>query len=131
MIALGEAFQFERSEEGLLVGGWFRCIQASRMKLCASRAFWSAAYPSQGHEMLFDAHTHQAQLALEILGEHMQAHLGAHPVERSGEELGGAHPRLQRVERVLDRLTADSNHLGRLIEATLHCLEHCLMPPCG
>lgn len=27
------------------------------MKLCASRAFWLAAYPSQGHEMLFDAHT--------------------------------------------------------------------------
>jgi hypothetical protein len=27
------------------------------MKLCASRAFWLVAYPSQGHEMLFDAHT--------------------------------------------------------------------------
>jgi hypothetical protein len=26
------------------------------MKLCASRAFWLVAYPSQGHEMLFDAH---------------------------------------------------------------------------
>ncbi len=27
------------------------------MKLRASRAFWLVAYPSQGHEMLFDAHT--------------------------------------------------------------------------
>jgi len=27
------------------------------MKLCASRGFWLVAYPSQGHEMLFDAHT--------------------------------------------------------------------------
>ena len=27
------------------------------MKLCASRAFWLVAYPSQSHEMLFDAHT--------------------------------------------------------------------------
>jgi transposase len=27
------------------------------MKRCASRAFWLVAYPSQGHEMLFDAHT--------------------------------------------------------------------------
>ncbi len=27
------------------------------MKLCASRAFLLVAYPSQGHEMLFDAHT--------------------------------------------------------------------------
>ena len=27
------------------------------MKLCASRAFWLVAYPSQGHEMLFDTRT--------------------------------------------------------------------------
>lgn len=27
------------------------------MKLCASRVFWLVAHPSQGHEMLFDAHT--------------------------------------------------------------------------
>ena len=27
------------------------------MKLCASRAFWLVAYPTQSHEMLFDAHT--------------------------------------------------------------------------
>lgn len=29
------------------------------MKLCASRAFWLVAYPSKGHEMLFDAHTYR------------------------------------------------------------------------
>jgi hypothetical protein len=32
-------------------------MQVSHLKLCASRAFWLVAYPSQGHEMLFDAHT--------------------------------------------------------------------------
>jgi hypothetical protein len=32
-------------------------MQVSHLKLCASRAFWMVAYPSQGHEMLFDAHT--------------------------------------------------------------------------
>jgi hypothetical protein len=32
-------------------------MQVSHIKLCASRAFWLVAYPSQGHEMLFDAHT--------------------------------------------------------------------------
>ncbi len=55
--ALGEAFQFDWSEESLLIGGLFRRIQVSHMKLCASLAFWLVAYPSQGHEMLFDAHT--------------------------------------------------------------------------
>jgi transposase len=54
---LGEAFQFDWSEEGLVIGGIYRKLQVSHMKLCASRAFWLVAYPSQGHEMLFDAHT--------------------------------------------------------------------------
>lgn len=31
-------------------------MQVSHLKLCASRAFWLVAYPSQGHEMVFDAH---------------------------------------------------------------------------
>ncbi|MFO1332627.1 MAG: IS21 family transposase [Rubrivivax sp.] len=54
---LGEAFQFDWSEEGLVIAGVYRRLQLAHMKLCASRAFWLAAYPSQGHEMLFDAHT--------------------------------------------------------------------------
>ena len=54
---LGEAFQFDWSEEGLVVGGIYYRMQVAHLKLCASRAFWLVAYPSQGHEMLFDAHT--------------------------------------------------------------------------
>ena len=53
----GEAFQFDWSDEGIVIGGVWRKIQLAHMKLCASRAFWLVAYPSQGHEMLFDAHT--------------------------------------------------------------------------
>ncbi len=54
---LGEAFQFDWSEEPLVVGGQYQRLQVAHVKLCASRAFWVVAYPSQGHEMLFDAHT--------------------------------------------------------------------------
>ena len=54
---LGEAFQFDWSDEGLVIAGVYRRVQLAHMKLCASRAFWLVAYPSQGHEMLFDAHT--------------------------------------------------------------------------
>ena len=54
---LGDAFQFDWSEEGLVVGGIYRRLQVAHLKLCASRAFWLVAYPTQGHEMLFDAHT--------------------------------------------------------------------------
>ena len=54
---LGEAFQFDWSEERLVVGGIWRKILAAHLKLCASRAFVVQAYPTQSHEMLFDAHT--------------------------------------------------------------------------
>ena len=54
---LGDAFQFDWSEEGLVVGGVYYRLQVAHLKLCASRAFWLVTYPTQGHEMLFDAHT--------------------------------------------------------------------------
>ena len=54
---LGDAFQFDWSEEGLVIGGIYRRLQLAHLKLCASRACWLVAYPTQGHEMLFDAHT--------------------------------------------------------------------------
>ena len=37
---LGEAFQFDWSEDGLLVGGVYYRMQVSHMKLCASRAIY-------------------------------------------------------------------------------------------
>lgn len=43
---LGEAFQFDWSEEGLVIGGIWRRILVAHMKPCASRAFMLAAYPS-------------------------------------------------------------------------------------
>ena len=54
---LGEAFQFDWSEERLVIGGVWRKLQVAHLKLCASHAFVLVAYPSQAHEMLFDAHT--------------------------------------------------------------------------
>ena len=53
---LGEAFQFDWSEESLVIGGMLRKAMAAHTKLCASRAFILSAYPGQSHEMLFDAH---------------------------------------------------------------------------
>ena len=54
---LGEAFQFDWSEECLVIGGIYRKILVAHTKLCASRAFHLSGYPAQSHEMLFDAHT--------------------------------------------------------------------------
>jgi len=53
----GEAHQFDWSEEHLMIGGVWRKIMAAHLKLCFSKAFVVQAYPTQSHEMLFDAHT--------------------------------------------------------------------------
>jgi len=52
----GEAYQFDWSEERLVIGGVWRKILAAHLKLCHSEAFVVQAYPTQSHEMLFDAH---------------------------------------------------------------------------
>jgi transposase len=59
----GEAFQFDWSEESLMIGGIHRKIQVAPTKLCASRAFYLSAYPTPTQDMLYDAHT-QAFTAL-------------------------------------------------------------------
>ena len=52
----GDAAQFDWSTEYVWIGGLRRRVSAAHMKLCCSRAFVISAYPSEAHEMLFDAH---------------------------------------------------------------------------
>ena len=54
--APGEAHQFDWSEEHLVIGGVWRKLIVAHLKLCYSKAFVVQAYPTQSHEMLFDAH---------------------------------------------------------------------------
>ena len=53
----GEAFQFDWSREYAVIGGQRVALEVAHVKLACSRAFWLVAYPTQSHEMLFDAHT--------------------------------------------------------------------------
>ena len=54
----GEAFQFDWSREYAFVGSHAKMpLDLAHVKLARSRAFWLVAYPTQSHEMLFDAHT--------------------------------------------------------------------------
>ncbi len=53
----GEAFRLGWSTETSPVGGVERRLRAAHTKLRASRAFLPAAYPAQGQETVFDAHT--------------------------------------------------------------------------
>lgn len=56
--APGEAFQFDWSEDWVVIAGVSTKLQVAHFKLSHSRAFMLRAYPLQTHEMLFDAHYH-------------------------------------------------------------------------
>lgn len=64
VFAPGEAFQFDWSEDGAVVGGERMKFKVAHFKLAHSRAFTLRAYRQETHEMLFDAHNH----ALRVLG---------------------------------------------------------------
>jgi hypothetical protein len=89
---LGEAFQFDWSEEGLVVGGIYYRMQVAHLKLCASRAFWLVAYSGQGHEMLFDAHTR----SFAALGGIARRGIYDLHVDRRGQGKEGQGPSRQR-----------------------------------
>jgi hypothetical protein len=52
----GDAAQFDWSTEYVWIAGLRRRVSAAHMILASSRAFVISAYPSEAHEMLFDAH---------------------------------------------------------------------------
>ncbi len=58
LFAPGEAFQFDWSEDWVRINGKKTKLQIAHFKLSHSRAFFLRAYPTQTHEMLFDAHNH-------------------------------------------------------------------------
>ena len=59
----------------------------------------------------------------------MQTHLGIHPIECFGQEVGGSHPRFQRAERVLHGGPADTHHIRVVIQTCLGSLQYHLVLP--
>jgi len=51
------------------------------------------------HQLVSAEDSHHA---LQVVGQHMQTHFSAHPPERFRQEVSGAHPVLERAERMLN-----------------------------
>jgi hypothetical protein len=108
---LGEAFQFDWSEEGLIVGDIYRRMPVRPYEIGASRAFWLVAYPNHGHEQLFDAPRRIAFGAVRTGGGAREQPA----VPRPGEDC------YRRGHRDLSRAPGKSwPHLLR--QAPLHCV---------
>ena len=65
----------------------------------------------------------------EIVGEHVQGHLGSDLRQALHQKVRRAHPHLERAEGMLDRLAALAHRLRVLIETLLHGFEHVLVLP--
>ena len=67
----------------------------------------------------------------EIVGQHVERHLGSNTRQRLHEEVSGTHARFDRAERVFDGLTPLAHLLGMFVEPLLHRFENMLMLPSG
>jgi len=72
---------------------------------------------------------HNVDDAREIIGQHVQGHFGADPFQRFHQEVGSAHPGLDRAEGVLDRLATLTHLRWMLVEPALDRLENVFMLP--
>ncbi len=54
--ALGEAYQFDWSQETVQIGGTAMLVHVAQVRLCHSRMPFVRAYPREMQEMVFDAH---------------------------------------------------------------------------
>src|SRR4051795_11837444 len=84
--------------------------------------------PHRHHEWLDADDVHDAG---EIVSEHVQCHLSGHAWQRLHQEVGCAHPGLDRAEGMLDRLAPLAHLLRMLVEPALYCLKNRLMLPTG
>ena len=74
-------------------------------------------------------HSQDGNDALEIVSQHVEAHLRADALDGPGQKVGRTHPGLQRSERVFDGLPADAHDVRCLIQPLLHGIEDRFMLP--
>jgi len=68
---------------------------------------WQAPLGAQqSHRFHRLVHPEQVDDSLEVVGEHLQAHLGAHILQSAREEVRRPHPLLQSSEHMLDGTSA-------------------------
>src|SRR6516164_1143938 len=85
-----------------------------------------ASGPDRRHQ---GADTQDGNDAVEVVGQDVEAHLRADPLQRAGQEVRRAHPGLDGAERVLHGLPPDAHDIWCLIQAPLHGVDDSLMLP--
>ena len=80
-----------------------RCVELALIEHRGRKKPSRASTDSRLHRLHRSGDPRYIEDALEIVGQFLKAHFGAHPSQRPGQEVGGPHPILQRAEDVPDR----------------------------
>lgn len=67
--------------------------------------------------------------SLEVIGQHLKAHLGTYSPERPGQEVCGTHPVFERIEDMLNGTSADGHRIGLPVKPALHRFQRVLVLP--
>src|ERR1700737_4116779 len=102
----------------------------ARYKRCGDVEIWAERCPPScldcRQEGLYPDYVHGAR---EIVGEHVQGHLGRPLRQALRQKVGCSHPHLERAEGMLGRLATHAHRLRVRIETLLHCFEQVFVLP--
>jgi hypothetical protein len=83
------------------------------------------------HSFRQTSHSQQFHHSFQIVGEHMQAHFRAHPIQSLSQEMGASHPQLDCAEGMLDSLASYAHAFGGLCPSVSAWLRGQLRAPIG
>jgi hypothetical protein len=64
-----------------------------------------------------------------MVGQYLKTHFGAQPSERSGQEVCGAHPLLERTEDMFNGTPTNGHCIWLPVEPTLHGFQYMFVLP--
>ena len=97
-----------------------QCVSANAMLMASGDSLSATAYVRIA--AIRRPRSHDVHDTGEIVGEHVQCHLGGHARQCFHQEVGCSHPGLDRAEGVLDCLASPTHGLRILVEPPLHSL---------
>ena len=114
-------------------GQFRRSVRVNRRRWCSARsceAHHGRKKRQEGPDCLDQRwHTEDRDHALDVVGEHVQGHLGGDVAQRFHLEVRRAHPSLDGAEGMLHRGATNDHRIGSLIQPLLNAIKYGLAFP--
>jgi len=101
-----------------------RCVELALFEHRERKKPLRASVPSHPHCLHCPRNRKYIHDSLEVVGQYLKAHFGAHPSERPCQEVCSTHPLLQRAEDMFNGASSDGHCVRLPVESTLHGFEY-------